>query len=445
MRAVVLYPRGWAAVVVVVVIGASRPAVAQSVLIQGDAAANVGYTQSTRGVAQIDPTANAADIPASSTSQLFTELRPGITLQSGSPRLTWRAGYVFSGNLSLSGDNTTTYANAANAALAAELSEGSLLTMGAAFSQGGTSFLLSQGAADAGKPELRAQGNPNLITGSLVETLAWQLLRHLSIQQTLNGNISAPQDAFNQRNSALVGSLALELPFTRDIFGLEAHADVSWLRPLQADQAKYATLETALFGRWNHDFSESWNGLVRAGVEQVYTDTGSRPLAILPSGSASVHYTLGEVGAGLDFSHGTVSNLQVGTVSLADSLTARGNVVLDSRKARAVTFSAGFVHNQAIGDVTPALASGTGNAVQGDAGFTTALSTSILATARYSLAYQYGQSGGIAPTLVHIVLIGVTGSYKNTTDAVRPLPKHGQRVDGSDSVGFPVVEEPPTQ
>ena len=243
MRAVVEYPRGWAAVVVVMVIGASRPAIAQSVQLQGDASANVGYTQVTRGTAQVDPTADAADRPASSTSQLFTELRPGISLQTGSPRVTWRAGYVFSGNLSLTGGPLATYANAANAAMAAELSQGSLLTVSAAASQGGTSFLLSQRAADAGQPELRAPGNPNLISGTLVESLSWQLLRHLAIQHTLIGSVSAPQDALDQRNSALTATLALESPQTRDVFGLEVHASVSWLRPLQAEQRPYKTLD----------------------------------------------------------------------------------------------------------------------------------------------------------------------------------------------------------
>jgi hypothetical protein len=132
-------------------------------------------------------------------------------------------------------------------------------------------------------------------------------------------------------------------------------------------------------------------------------------------------------------------------VSLTDSLTARGNVVLDTRKARVVSFSGGFLHNQPIGDLNALVAAGTGNAVQGDVGFTTSISTRILATARYSLAYQFGQGGGIAPTLVHIFLIGVTGSVKNTTQTVRPLPMHGRRVDGSDGVGFPVVEDVPTQ
>jgi len=219
---------------------------------------------------------------------------------------------------------------------------------------------------------------------------------------------------------------------------------VSWLRPLQTEQPPYMSLANALLAKWNHDFTSVWNGLVTAGVEQVFTDTGSRPLAILPSGSASLHYTLGDVGAAVDFSHGTATNLQVGSVSLTDALSARGSIMLDNRKARTLGFSAGFLHNEPIGDINALVAAGTGNAVQGDAGFTTAFRTNLLATARYSVAYQFGQGGGIAPTLVHIFLIGVTGTYKNTTQTIRPLPTRGRRVDGSDGVGFPVVEDVPT-
>jgi hypothetical protein len=443
---VVQHPWGWVAVVVSVVLGGlGRPAAAQGVLVQADASANVGFNQTTRGAAQVDPTADAADIPASSTSQLFTEIRPGITLQTGSPRMTWRASYVFSGNLSLTGQQAPTYANAANAALVGELSQDSVLTVTAAFSQGGTSFQLSQGSAAAGKPELRAPGNPNLVSGSAVESLAWALRRHLSLQQNLIASASAPQDSLSQRNSTVAGSLALESPFERNVFGVEVHGNVSWLKPLQAGQAKYKTLESALLGRWTHDFSVNWNGLVTAGVEQVYTGTGSKPLGILPSGSASVNYTLGDAVVALDFRHGTATNLQVGSVSLTDSLTARGNIVLDGRKARALTFSGGFLHNEPLGDINALVAAGTGNAAQADAGFATAIRKNVLASVRYSWAYQFGQGGNIAPTMVHIFFIGVTGSISNTERPVRPLPMRGRRVDGSDSVGFPVVEDSPPQ
>jgi hypothetical protein len=208
----------------------------------------------------------------------------------------------------------------------------------------------------------------------------------------------------------------------------------------------YKSYTSSALVHWNHDISLNWNGMINAGVEQVFTDTGSKPLAFLPTGTLALHYSpQPDVGGGFEFSHGTATNLQVGSVSLTDSLTARGNLMLDARKARALTFSGGFLHNEPIGDINALVAAGTGNAVQVDAGFTTAIRLNVQASARYSLAYQFGQGGGIAPTLVHIFLVGVTASFKNTTRPVRPLPRRGRRVDGGDSVGFPVVEDAPTQ
>jgi hypothetical protein len=452
MRAMVQRPGGWAVAIAVaaarmaviaVIAATARPAAAQRVIVQGDATVNLGYTQTTRGAVAADPSAQSADIPASSIGGFYTELRPGIAIQTGSPRLTWRATYQFSGNLTLTGDALNSYSNQASAALAAELSKYSLLTLSASVAQGGTSFLLSGRSADTGSPDLRAPGNPDLISATLVEAYSWEIGKHLTLQHSLIGSLSAPQDSFAERNSAVTASLALERPYARDVFGLEARANVSWLSPLRTDLPPYMSYTNALLVRWNHDFSPSWNGLATAGVEQVFTDTGSQPLAFLPTGSLSARYTLGEIVTAVDFTHGTATNLQVGAVSITDRITARGLLVLDPRKSRVVSFSAGFQHNEPLGEVGPLVAAGTGNAVQGDGGFTTAIRPNVLFSVRYSLAYQFGQDGGIEPTLAHIFLVGVTATYKNTNQPTRPLPMRGRRVDRSDAVGFPVVDELP--
>src|SRR5882724_7486057 len=96
MGDIVQHPRGWAVVVVGMVVSVGRPAGAQGLIVQGEGAVNVGYTQTTQSEAVIDPTAQASDRPVSSTGSFLTELRPSILLQFGSPRLTWRAGYTFS-------------------------------------------------------------------------------------------------------------------------------------------------------------------------------------------------------------------------------------------------------------------------------------------------------------------------------------------------------------
>lgn len=432
--------RWWVVAMGLAIAAWDRPAAAQQVLVQADGAANVGYIQTTNTRSQpADPNSQAADIPPQTVRSLFTDIRPGITIQSGSPRLTWRVGYLFSAALKVDQSQSLGYSNQANAAVIGEVSQFSILSANAAVAQGGPSFLLSQQPAELGKPEIRAPGNPNVITATLGQTLAWEVGRRLTLQQGLSGNLSAPQNAFDNGSSSLAGVLALDYLWGRDNVGLELRASNSWLQPARADLPSYTSSTTSLRARWNHDFSPAWNGLITAGIEQVYTDTGSKPLAFLPTGTASVRYAVGDIAGAVDFSHGTATNLRVGSVSLTDQITARGIITLDEFKLRVLSFSAGFLHNEPIGEVDAAVAAGTGNAVQVDAGFITAIARNLLLTARYTLGYQYGQANGVAPSTVHIFLVGVTGRLTNMPDDKRRMPRRGMRVDGGDSEGFPVV------
>lgn len=146
MRLLVMDPCRWGAALAIALAVGARPAAAEdtpSVVIAADGVVNVGFNQTTRSVIQSDPNAEQQDIKSTSVSQVFTELRPSVTFQGGSPRVTWRAGYTFSANLNAL-DGTTAYSNQATAALASELSPDALLTFTAAIAQGGTAFQLSQ-------------------------------------------------------------------------------------------------------------------------------------------------------------------------------------------------------------------------------------------------------------------------------------------------------------
>ncbi len=424
------------------------PAAAQSPEVQAEAALNVGYSQITQSTFQPDPMPEPEDVAPTTTRRAFTELRPGITLQSGRPRLYYRLGYQFSGNLAFDGGSPL-YSNQGDASLVTLPSKYTSLTINVTGSQGGSSFLLSQRPAETGGPEIRAQGNPNLVSGSVNELFTWDAGRQLLLRQSLGGSLSAPQDDLDLYNGTVNGTLSLERVFKRFSAGLEVRASASRLRPLQADSAPYTSTTNAALVRFNHDFSYRWNGYATAGIEQVFTDNdhlpnGNQPLAILPTASAVALYTQGDTSLALDLSHGSFTNLQVGTVSVTDRITARGIHTLDFRKLRTLSFSAGFLHNEPIGESASIVAAGTGNAISGDAGFTTALTPHILGTARYSVAYQFGQDGGLEPILSHIVFLGVTGRYGNTDLLARPraLPTRGRRVDGSDGKGFPMGGNP---
>ena len=88
------------------------------------------------------------------------------------------------------------------------------------------------------------------------------------------------------------------------------------------------------------------------------------------------------------------------------------------------------------------LSAGAGDALQGDAGFTTQITKTVVANLRYGVAYQYNQPGSLGSTLAHTILLGVTAVYNNLPPDRRPMPGRGLRVDQGD--GFPVVNETPT-
>jgi hypothetical protein len=458
-----------ATVVAIAAIGASaKRAAAQRTVFQADGAVNIGYNQTTRPVFNGDGMPEEGDIRDSSVAGWFTEIRPGIALMTGSPRLSWRVGYHFSANLRFADTSTTSitgeepppgtppdegaaaadrdrqavaYSNSAEVAMVAALTPYTTLTATGEVTQGSTAFLQSARPAEMGQPEIRAPDNPSMLTGALSQSLAWEIGRQLTLQQSLGGNITTPQDDFEKRNSELHGSLALERGWVRDTAGVEVRSSVAWLRPLVRAQGVYKSTTNGMLLRWNHDFNYSWNASASAGVEQVYTDTGSKPLAFMPSGGASVRYTVGNIVAALSFTHGTATNLQVGSISIADEVTARGVISLDPDKGRSLAFSGGYLHNEPLGEVSAVLSAGAGDALQGDAAFTTQITKTVVANLRYSVAYQYNQPGSLGSTLAHTILLGVTAVYSNLPPDRRPMPGRGLRVDQGD--GFPVVNEAP--
>jgi hypothetical protein len=112
--------RWWScAIALAVAVLGGGTAAAQGTFYEVDGTLNIGFTQTTRETFVADPMAEPGDIPDETVGALFTEIRPGIALLTGSPRLTWRIGYQFSGNLQLDDDRVTSYSNQASVALAA--------------------------------------------------------------------------------------------------------------------------------------------------------------------------------------------------------------------------------------------------------------------------------------------------------------------------------------
>jgi hypothetical protein len=372
--------------------------------------------------------------------EFFVELRPGITFQTGSPKLVFRVAYLFAGSLGLDGSWSNNYSNQLSASLAAQPDGRSTITVGGILIQGDTAFQLSQRAADTGQPAFRPPGSPAQVTGTLTQTFLWEADPELRLEEGLTAMVVAPQYALDQSNSSVTGRLTLDHIGSTNSFGGEFLSTVARLRQSTVEAEPFWSAITSLLGLWNHDFDQGWSGAIRAGVASVVTFTDTNPKAFVPSGNLTARYLGRDAGVGLHLDYGPMMDLQTGTIAQNARATVHGYVNFDALWPRQLSGSAGFLHAWPIGAVTPGSAYGIGDALQGDLGFLWGFTESFYATARYSVAYQFNQPEGVAASLIHVFLIGVTARYGNA--ALPPMPSAGERVDGGDRVPFPGTPAP---
>ncbi len=399
---------------------AAAPASAETVF-QADGAALLGYASTT--------------LTPVSTRQLYADVRPALTLQLGSPRLAFRAGYLFAGDFTISGSGPSWYSNQLTLSLAAELSRETRMTAGASVLQGSTAFQLTLAAPEAGQPAFRAPGNLDLVAADLIESLSWDASPKLRLAQGFLASASAPQDALDRASYALAGSVSLHRLFPRDAVGVALRSGFSVARPLAAGATALEMVTSSLLGSWNHDFDPRWSAQAAAGVEQVIAVSPGHPDTVVPAASLTALY-FGEVSSlSLTAKQEVQVNLQTGTASLNDEVVLRAAIGLDRLRRRQVAASAGYLRARALGDVTPGAAAQEGHALQGDLGLVWAFSDALLGTARYSVATQWVGTG-LARSLVHTALVGLTVHYSNVR-VVPSMPTLGRRVDGSDAIPFP--------
>ena len=123
-------------------------------------------------------------------------------------------------------------------------------------------------------------------------------------------------------------------------------------------------------------------------------------------------------------------------MSMSDGVGLRGALTLEAVRQLQLGASAGYLHSRAIAEL--GAASVAGDALSGDVGATWRLSAAVIATARYSVAYQFAR-GAVEASMIHAFLVGFTVRYSNVA-SIPPMPTLGGRVDRGDAVGFPGQE-----
>lgn len=373
--------------------------------------------------------------------RLYAEARPSLVLQFGTPHLWWQAGYLFSGSLPLTGEGTSTYANQLDLSLASQLDPRTHLLLSASASQGGALFQLNRRAPQAGEPAFRAPDLPDILTAVLQESFSWEVSPDYRLGQSLGASASAPQDAPGRGSVHFFASVSLFRLFAADSLGIVVRPGLSVLRPVTADDPPTARLFTgsALLS-WNHDFDRAWNAQLSAGVEALHALFPGAGWNTQPTGSLTGRYIAGRFEASASYSHGASANLQVGTMSLADALVARGAYRISEAPQRELGASLGFMHARTLGGA--GLPSGSGDAMNGDVGLLWSLTNELILNVRYSAAYQLGQAAGDLQSLSHTLLIGLAARW-GSGGRISATPSSGGRVDGADGVPFPGGAAPP--
>ncbi|MDX2088411.1 MAG: hypothetical protein SFX73_11200 [Kofleriaceae bacterium] len=403
---------------------------AQPVELHADGSLGIGVSTASQSTFQADPLAPA---PADTIARVFTEVRPTLLLQSMyRRRIQWGLGYQFAGQLTAD-SGVLAYSNQAIATLALQPTPRTNLALDGAFAQGSQTQLVSLRAADAGTPTLNAPGNLSQLTASAGEGFTFELAPTVLLQQTARLSASAPQDALDQRSSDLLASVAIEKASRRTIGALEVRSRISQLRPIQTQLEPFASTSNAVLVRGSHDISSRWNTQGWLGIEQVYTDHDSKPLALLPTMSATLNFWTNKTNFAVEASRGAMPNLQIGTISIANRVVMRGLVMLDEAKQRAVRFSVGGIHNEPLGELDE-LAAGIFDVAQADLSVTTSLNRRLLLFGRYSASHQFMQDNMLPSMTMHVLLVGVSAQYSSTGKPRRPMPTAGRRVDNVDGV-----------
>lgn len=370
-----------------------------------------------------------------------TDLRAALALELPSRRTTTRLGYSVTAALTLVDPhgNRTAYSNEVFVATRTDLSPRSALNLGASATQGTTELRLTQRAPESGQPTFRTTANTDLVSGVANESYVYEESGELRLRQSLAASIMAPRDALQRSNSNIVAAFGLEHRRRIQAFGFELRSAASSLHRTTAiaDNEQYWNVRNALLARWNRDVGPNLLVRASAGVEQTLTMVDSYPLAVIPTGEASLLYATASAGLQVDASYGTAVDLLTGSVTLTRGIYARAATSVPFRYPLSLGASSGWRHAEPLGQARARIGAGTGDVVLADAGAVLTFSTRFVASIRYTISYQYNQPPPLVPVRTQVVLAGLTMQYG--TAGARPFAP--AFLQGADEVPASAREE----
>jgi hypothetical protein len=310
-----------------------------------------------------------------------------------------------------------------------ELSQRTLLLLSAEAMQSTLSnFLLTR---PTGSTVITAVplANPNFLT-----TTASQGITHEASPRVLVGQTA---------DAAYVRSLETDLPLESFFANVGVSVERLWKRDAVGGdvRAGYASTEApplprvdyyhlSAGPRWRHDYSDTWSSSLAAGATVVLSPDGKADPLVLPSGRASVLYTLDAQSAELAYAVGVIPNLLSGQLLRSHQVTLRGTTPISEQHRVFFSSSVGFMRAQVLVLDETAPRPPEFDAFLSDAEVSWQASDFLHLFGRYQFFGQFGGPG--ASFLREAVILGVTVSSR-APDGVRVQTSFAQRVDRSDA------------
>ncbi len=421
--------------------------------LQGSLSLSEGWTDNVLSA----PDKPVAGDPAKEGDALW-DIRPGLTLTTGTPRAIQRVAYLFSTELYLNHSEADAYTNRLEWNGLFQPNARTTLLLDAAATEGrlSTFNLLTPSAVN--QVQATPVDSPTVFDASIQQELSYELTAKFRLIQSLALLSVVPiSGGILPATVQVTPIIGIERDWKRDALALTYHIDYTYFSEVDttitaADGTKKITPLTpvedqiinTLLVKWRHDLGRQFSSELAAGVTEAIRPSTATGEIWQPAGMAAIHYSHPNAQFGLTYQRRIQPNLFVAQTFLVDQVDFSGGVPLGLRSHLIFSASAGYQYDQVL-DVNNGKIGGTVHVILADATLAWIPRPELQVFFRYQLFDQISGNDRdlfLQPSLMrNIFQIGLTATFPGEP-AVR-VPGHlADRVDRTDQLGIPPEHTP---
>jgi hypothetical protein len=305
----------------------------------------------------------AADAPAGTPTPEadgFGTVSPAAELQLETADATQTLGYVFSYTFYFAHPEANTVQNSLAYGLRAPVSDRTTFLMGLTASQTNVATFNLATASAVTPIGGNAGGNNLLFTLAASQGVESELSETVLFTETLGGQFSQTIVDEAEDQKTILGSLAFGLTKTFEqntlggTFGTDAQVIPGTTPETGEGTPTSAQIVHHVGGDWGHQFDPDWSTSLGAGVVVGYDAALGGTPVVHPTGHAAVTFHNERGDAALDYAHGAVPNVLLRQITLNDTVSLRGLLLLgasgfDVGASGAFTATRSFISDAGIG------------------------------------------------------------------------------------------------